>query len=99
MARTVPRIERVETSEQAITAIAQDAVLILRRGMAYHADRALEYPQTVQMHDCIALLRLVAELGPAAMRGADGGAPADFSRLNPEELEQYAALSLKVGYA
>jgi hypothetical protein len=67
--------------------------------MRYHADRAIELPQTVQMRDCVALLRLVAEIGPAAKRGADGGAPADFSRLSPEELAQYAALSLKVAYA
>jgi hypothetical protein len=95
-AKRAPLALPVETSDQAITAIAQDAVLILRRGMAYHANRALEYPQTVQMHDCVALLRLVAEIGPAAMRGADGGARADYSRLSPEELAQYATLSLKV---
>jgi hypothetical protein len=90
----------VETSDQAITAIAQDAVLILRRGMAYHAHRALQFPQTVQMHDCVALLRLVAEIGPAAMRGEDGQAQrADFSRLSPEERAQFAALMLKVDYA
>jgi hypothetical protein len=92
LARSLP----VETSEQAIVAIAQDAVLILRRGLAYHAERALRFPRTVQMHDCVALLRLVTELGPAAMRGSGGGSPADYSRLSPAELEQYAALSLKV---
>jgi hypothetical protein len=86
----------LETSEQAITAIAQDAVLILRRGLRHHADRALTFPQVVKMNDCIALLRLVAELGPAAAKGVGSGAQADYSRLSPEELAQYAALSLKV---
>ncbi len=98
--RALTRSLPVETSEQAIAAIAQDAVLILRRGLAYHANRALRRPQTVQMHDCVALLRLVTELGPAAMRGQDGQVQrADYSRLSPEEREQYAALMLKVDYA
>lgn len=88
--------EEVETSEQAIAAIAQDAVLILRRGLRYHANRALKLPRAVQMSDCVALLRLVAELGPVAAKGGGSGAGADYSRLSPEELAQYAALSLKV---
>lgn len=88
-----------ETPQQAITAIAQDAVLILRRGLAWRAALAARMPGRISMSDCIALLRLTADLSEAARKGTDGQAPADYSRLSPEELAQYAALSLKVDYA
>lgn len=89
----------IETSEQAITAIAQDAVLILRRELAHKAEISMLYPGRISMGDCISLLRLTADLGVAAMRGANGEAQADYSRFSPEELQQYAALSLKVASA
>jgi hypothetical protein len=89
-----------ETAEQAITRIAQDAVVILRRELAYRAELSLSEPGRISMSDLVALLRLTADLGVAAMRGEDSQATrADYSRLSPDELAQYAALSLKVGYA
>lgn len=88
-----------ETAQEAIVHIAEDAVLILRRELAWKAEMALLQPGRVSMSDCIALLRLTADLGEAAGKGTDGGAQADYSRLSPEELAQYAALSLKVAYS
>lgn len=92
-------IPATETAKEAITAIAQDAVLILRRELAYKASLALREPGFVSMQDCIALLRLTADLGTTAMRGSeDGGQEADYSRLSLEERVQLAALLLKVDY-
>jgi hypothetical protein len=89
-----------ETAEQAITHIAQDAVVILRRELAYRAELCLSSPGRISMSDLVALLRLTADLGVAAMRDEDGQAQrADFSRLSPEERAQFAALMLKVDYA
>ena len=88
-------IAPVETSEQAIAAIAQDAVLILRRGLAYHARRAQRRPSDISLSACLALLRLVAELGPAAMKGQEVR-EADFEALSPEERLQFAGLLGKV---
>lgn len=85
-----------ETAEQALTRIAQDAVVILRRELAWRAGLR---PGTVSMSDCIALLRLATELGAAARRGAEDSAQADYSRLSPDERVQLAALLLKVDYA
>ncbi len=91
---------RTETVQEALVGIAQDAVLILRRGLAYHADRLTSYPSALTVSDCTALLRLMAEFGPAAAKGSDGEpVRADYSRLSPDELAQYAALSLKVDLA
>lgn len=88
----------VETPEQAITAIAQDMVVILRRGLAYHAERLLTHPSAVSLHDCTALLRLLADIGPTAMKGHEGQRP-NFEGLAPEERVQLAALLIKVDYA
>lgn len=85
-----------ETAEQALVAIAQDAVVILRRELSW---RATLRAGSVSMSDCIALLRLATELGAAAKQGAEDGARADYSRLSPEERVQLAALLLKVDYA
>lgn len=85
-----------ETAEQALVAIAQDAVVILRRELSW---RATLRAGSVSMSDCIALLRLATELGAAAKQGAEAAAQADYSRLSPEERVQLAALLLKVDYA
>lgn len=86
-----------ETAEQALVGIAQDAVVILRRELSW---RATLRAGSVSMSDCIALLRLTAELGAAAQRGQeDEGQRADYSRLSPQERVQLAALLLKVDYA
>lgn len=93
-------LPRTETMQEALTGIAQDAVLILRRGLAYHFDRITAHPSALSVADCTALLRLMAEFGPAAAKGPDGEPlQADYSRLSRDELAQYAALSLKVGPA
>jgi hypothetical protein len=89
-----------ETVQEALVGIAQDAVLILRRGLAYHFDRITAHPSALSVSDCTALLRLMAEFGPAAAKSANGEpVRVDYSRLSPEELAQYAALSLKVDCA
>jgi len=86
-----------ETAELAIVGISQDAIVILRRELAWRAGLR---PGTVSMSDCIALLRLATELGAAAKRGAEGDTQqADYSRLSPTERVQLAALLLKVDYA
>lgn len=87
-----------ETAQEAIIHIAEDAVLILRRELAHKAELALLQPGRVSMSDCIALLRLTADLGEAAKRG-DGESRADYSRLSAEERVQLAQLLLKVDYA
>jgi hypothetical protein len=85
-----------ETAEQALVHIAQDAVVILRRELSW---RATLRAGSVLMSDCIALLRLAAELGAAAKRGAgDEEQQLDYSRLSPGERVQLAALLLKVDY-
>jgi hypothetical protein len=89
----------VETAQAAVVAISQDAVLILRRELAYRANLSMLQPGLVNMSDCIALLRLATELGAAAAKGQDGEAQqADYSRLSQEERVQLAALLLKVDY-
>lgn len=94
---TVPE---TETVPEAMAHIAQDAVLILRRGLAFHAERVLRYPSAISVTDCVALLRMTTELGAAAKQGAqDEAQQADYSRLSPAERVQLAALLLKVDYA
>jgi hypothetical protein len=87
-----------EGVQEALLHIAQDAVVILRHELAAKADLAQRHPGWMSMSDCIALLRLTAELGEAAKRG-DSAAEANYSRLTPEEREQLAVLLLKVDYA
>lgn len=87
-----------EPVEDSLLAIAQDAVIILRHELRAKAELAVKHPGWMSMTDCIALLRLTAELGDAAKRGEEGGA-ANYDRLSPEEREQLAALLLKVDYA
>lgn len=99
-ALAVGELPEVETAEAAITGISQDAVLILRRELRYRAQLSMLQPGMVNMSDCIALLRLGADLATAASKGQDGEAQkADYSRLSPEERVQLAALLLKVDYA
>lgn len=93
-ASPLPEPERVEDS---LLAIAQDAVIILRYELRAKAELAVKHPGWMSMTDCIALLRLTAELGDAAKRGQEGGA-ANYDRLSLEEREQLAALLLKVDY-
>ena len=89
----------VETAQVAVAHISQDAVVILRRELAYRADLSMRQPGLVNMSDCIALLRLATELGAAAAKGQDGEfQQADYSRLSSEERVQLAALLLKVDY-
>lgn len=95
----VQEVPETETAAEAITRIAQDAVVILRRELAYRAELSMLSPGRISMSDCIALLRLTTDLGEAAKRGADGDAPADYSRLSPDERAQLATLLLKVDYA
>jgi hypothetical protein len=90
----------IETAQEALVRIVQDAVVILRRELEYRAALSTARPGRVSMFDCIALLRLTADLGAAAMRSEDGQAQrADYTRLSPEERTQFAALMLKVDYA
>jgi hypothetical protein len=92
-------LPEVETAQAAVVAISQDAVVILRRELAYRANLSVLQPGLVNMSDCIALLRLATELGAAAAKGQDGEAQqADYSRLSQEERVQLAALLLKVDY-
>lgn len=87
-----------ETSREACLRIAQDAVLILRRELAYRVELAAILPGQVSMQDLIALLRLVKDLGAAT---GDPDAPeqkANYDRLTPAERVQLAALQLKVSY-
>lgn len=89
----------VETSEAALVAIAQDAVVILRRELAFKAVRSIEQPGSVSMNDCVALLRLTAELGAAARRGSEEvGQRANYDRLTPPQRVQLASLLLLVDY-
>lgn len=90
----------IETAEDAITHIAQDAVLILRRELAYRAELSRIMPGLMSMTDTVALLRLTTELGEAVKRGSDETEQqVDYSPLSPQERVQLAALLLKVNYA
>ena len=92
-------VPAIETSQEALVCIAQDAVLILRRELAYRAVLSIEEPGRVSMFDCIALLRLTTELGAAAGRGSEEvGQKANYDRLSPAERVQLASLLLKVDY-
>jgi hypothetical protein len=92
-------IPDVETSEAALVAIAQDAVVILRRELAFKALLSIENPGTVALGDCIALLRLATELGAAARRGSEEvGQRANYDRLSPQQRVQLASLLLLVDY-
>lgn len=91
-------IPEAEPVQESLLHIAQDAVIILRRELAWKARQAEVRPGLMNMSDLVALLRLTAELGEAAKRG-DGDAPAaNYDRLSPEEREQLATLLLKVDY-
>lgn len=87
-----------ETVQESLQHIAQDAVIILRRELAEKAERALKRPGQMSMSDCIALLRLTAEIGEAAKRGSEEQGEANYERLSPEERVQLATLLLKVEY-
>lgn len=89
-------VPATETAAEAITHIAQDAVVILRRELAYRAELSMLSPGRLSMSDCIALLRLTTDLGEAAKRGQGGGAQVDYSRLSPDEQQQLATLLHKV---
>jgi hypothetical protein len=90
----------VETSQEAIVHIAQDAMLVLRRELAFRAELARILPGTVSMTDSIALLRLATDLGAQVKQGEEAGVQqADYSRLTPQERVQLAALLLKVDYS
>ena len=87
-----------ETSQESCLRIAQDAVLVLRRELAYRAELAMLMPGQVSMQDIVQLLRLVKDLGAAV---GDPDAPeqkANYDRLTPAERVQLAALQLKVTY-
>lgn len=86
-----------ETVPEALLHVAQDALSILRHELAAKAQLAQKNPGWMSMSDCIALLRLTAELGEAAKRG-EGGAQPNYDRMTPEERQQLAVLLLKVDY-
>jgi hypothetical protein len=94
----VAPVPPTETAEQALVGIAQDAVVIVRRALAYRAAVAIEKPARIGMHDCVALLKLMVDLVPAAMKGHEGQR-ASFDALTPDEREQFATLLSKVEYA
>lgn len=91
-------IPETETVQQSLLAIAQDAVVILRRELAWKARMAEVRPGLMEMSDVVALLKLMTELGEAAKRGAEGGPVANYDRLTAAEREQLATLLLKVDY-
>ena len=84
--------------QESLLHIAQDAVTILRHELAWKARAAQMRPGFMNMSDCIALLRLTAELGEAAKRNDADGPGASYDRMTPEEREQLAVLLLKVDY-
>lgn len=90
-------VPNAETAQEAVVRIAQDAVLILRRELAWRAEMSIKRPGLIKMEDLVALLRFAAELGATASKSEDGKA-ADYSRLSAEERAQLAALLLKVDY-
>lgn len=91
-------IPEAEPVQESLLRIAQDAVVILRRELAWKARMAEVRPGLMEMSDCVALLKLMAELGEAAKRGDEGGARANYDRLTAEEKQQLATLMLKVDY-
>ncbi len=90
-------VPETETVQEAVVHIAQDAVLILRRELAFQAELSQRTPGYVKMDDLVALLKLSAELGTRAKRGDEEQQP-DYSRLSADERVQLAALLLKVDY-
>jgi hypothetical protein len=87
-----------ETSKESCLRIAQDAVLILRRELAFRVELAAIMPGQVSMQDLIALLRLVKDLGDATRDPGESEQKANYDRLTPAERVQLAALQLKVTY-
>lgn len=94
----VAPVPPTETAEQALVGIAQDAVIIVRHALAYRAAVAVERPARIGMNDCVALLKLMVDLVPAAMKGHEGQR-ANFNGLTSEEQVQFAALLSKVEYS
>lgn len=86
-----------ETAEQALVGIAQDAVVILRRELAFQSALSMRGPGTVKMKDLVAMLKLLVDLVPHAMKGHEGQG-ANFDALTPDERIQFAALLSKVEY-
>lgn len=91
-------IPDAEPVQQSMLHIAKDAVIILRRELAWKARMAEVRPGFMEMSDCVALLKLMAELGDAAKRGDEGGPQANYDRLTADERQQLATLLLKVDY-
>lgn len=74
-----------ETVEQAASAIAVDAMTILRAELEFKAAQAIEHPGAIRLADLNGLLRLLAELGAFAGK-SKGEAEPDYSALTPEEV-------------
>ena len=97
-AETMAAVPPTETAEQALVGIAQDAVVILRRELAFRSALSMKAPGGVKMKDLVAMLKLLVDLVPTAMKGHEGQS-ANFDALTPEERVQFAALLSKVEYA
>ncbi len=87
-----------ETAQQSAIRIAQDAVLILRRELAYRVELSAIHPGLIEMQDLVALLKLVRDLGSAAGGDDLPEQKVNYDRLTPAERVQLAALQLKVSY-
>ena len=85
----------VETAQESLMRIAQDAVLILRRELAFRAAMSERMPGLLTVFDINALLRTMTELAPLAKQPGEDK-EADYSRLTPAERAQLATLLLKV---
>jgi hypothetical protein len=89
----------IETSQEAARHIAEDAVIVLRRELAYRAELSQRMPGLVTMFEINQLLGIVGELAELTRDPNAGEQQADYSRLTPAERTQLAALLLKVEYA
>lgn len=87
-----------ESPQQAATRCAQDALIILRRGLEAHAARACVAPLEIALSDLTGLAKMMAELQVAAAARAvdDPAAQWDWSDVTPEERIQFAVILSKL---
>lgn len=87
------RLRPAESPAQAVSAIAQDALVVLRHELAWRASQAVVNPGGASLAELVQLLKLCSDLGLSAQQAPSDAETVDYSTLTPEELSTLAAAS------
>jgi hypothetical protein len=87
------RLRPTESPAQAVTAIAQDALVVLRHELAWRASQAVVNPGGASLGELVQLLKLCSDLGLSAQQAPSDTEAVDYSRLSEHELAVLAEAS------